>query len=135
MKQPELALSLQETSLDTKKKARKPPGQRTLKIETVGDFAYCKIKPRIRLTGHWFEQAGFKPGHRVEIHLLKPGEMPLQFKEKPPRLTDCQPMLLGQSSPVGWFMLVTDSPQAYPFSLMTEFSHRLSLEPSRRRQP
>ena len=81
MSQPELTLSLRETS---KQKAREPPGQRTLKIETVGDFAYCKIKPRIRLTGHWLEQAGFKPGHRVEIHLLKPGEMSLQFKENSP---------------------------------------------------
>lgn len=93
MKQPELALALQETSLDTKKKARAPPGRRTLKIETVGDFAYRKIKPRIRLTGHWLEQAGFKPGHRVEIHLLKPGEMTLQFKENLPHPTDCQPTL------------------------------------------
>ena len=84
MSQPELTLSLRETSSTVKKKAREPPGQRTLKIETVGDFAYCKIKPRIRLTGHWLEQAGFKPGHRVEIHLLKPGEMSLQFKENLP---------------------------------------------------
>jgi hypothetical protein len=68
----------------------KPPqesssiSRRTLKIETVGDFAYRKIKPRIRISGHWLEQAGFKPGHRVEIHLLKPGEMTLQFKETDP---------------------------------------------------
>ena len=58
--------------------------QRSLKIEAVGDFAYGDIKPRIRLSGHWLEHAGFKPGHRVEIHLLKPGEMSLQFKEEPP---------------------------------------------------
>lgn len=61
--------------------ARSGLSQRTLKIETIGDFAYRKIKPRIRLSGHWLEQAGFKPGHRVEIHLLKPGAMTLQFKE------------------------------------------------------
>jgi hypothetical protein len=54
---------------------------RSLKIETVGDFAYRKTKPRIRLSGHWLEQAGFKPGHRVEIHLLNPGELTLQFRE------------------------------------------------------
>jgi len=54
---------------------------RSLKIEAVGDFAYRKIKPRIRLTGHWLEQAGFKPGHRVEIRSQMPGELTLQFRE------------------------------------------------------
>ncbi len=54
---------------------------RSLKIEAVGDFAYRKIKPRIRLTGHWLEQAGFKPGHRVEINSVKTGELTLQFRE------------------------------------------------------
>ena len=54
---------------------------RTLKIEAIGDFAKGKIKPRIRLTGHWLEQAGFKPGHRVEINSSKAGELTLQFKE------------------------------------------------------
>jgi hypothetical protein len=54
---------------------------RTLKIEAVGDFAFSKIKPRIRLTGHWLEQAGFKPGHRVEISSLRTGELALRFKE------------------------------------------------------
>ena len=55
--------------------------RRTLKIETVGDFARGKIMPRIRLTGQWLEQAGFKPGHRVEISHSKAGEMVLQFQE------------------------------------------------------
>lgn len=54
---------------------------RTLKIEAIGDFATRKIKPRIRLSGHWLEKAGFKPGHRVIINLLKTGELALQFKE------------------------------------------------------
>jgi hypothetical protein len=54
---------------------------RTLKIEAVGDFASRKIKPRIRLSGHWLELAGFKPGHRVTIYAIKPGELSLQFKE------------------------------------------------------
>lgn len=54
---------------------------RNLKIEAVGDFAYRKIKPRIRLSGHWLEKAGFKPGHRVEIFPVKPGELTMQFKE------------------------------------------------------
>ena len=47
---------------------------RTLKIEAVGDFAYRQVKPRIRLNGMWLEQAGFKPGHRVEIVSSKPGD-------------------------------------------------------------
>ena len=55
---------------------------RTLKIEAVGDFAYRKIKPRIRLSGQWLEKVGFKPGHRVEISSLKPGELTLAFKEQ-----------------------------------------------------
>ena len=58
---------------------------RTLKIEAVGDFAYRKIKPRIRLSGQWLEKAGFKPGHRVEISSSKPGELSLQFKEEYPK--------------------------------------------------
>ena len=55
---------------------------RTLKIEAIGDFARRKVKPRIRLTGHWLEKAGFKPGHRVEISSSRPGELSLQFKEQ-----------------------------------------------------
>jgi hypothetical protein len=57
---------------------------RSLKIEAVGDFAYRKIKPRIRLSGHWLEKAGFKPGHRAVIHESSPGELTLQFKERAP---------------------------------------------------
>ena len=53
----------------------------TLKIEAIGDFAGRKIKPRIRLSGHWLERAGFKPGHRVSILMSKPGELTLQFRE------------------------------------------------------
>ena len=58
----------------------KPVRQRSLKIEAVGDFAYRKIKPRIRLSGHWLEQAGFKPGHRAVVHVERPGELTLHFK-------------------------------------------------------
>jgi hypothetical protein len=56
---------------------------RSLKIEAIGDFAYRNIKPRIRLSGHWLERAGFKPGHRAIIHVGRPGELTLQFKEQP----------------------------------------------------
>ncbi len=55
---------------------------RKLKIEAIGDFAYRRVKPRIRLSGLWLENAGFKPGHRVAISLSKPGELSLQFKEE-----------------------------------------------------
>jgi len=61
-----------------------PVSRRTLKIEAIGDFAYNKIKPRIRLSGHWLERAGFKPGHRAVIHMPRPGELMLQFKEQAP---------------------------------------------------
>jgi hypothetical protein len=62
----------------------KPVRQRSLKIEAIGDFAYRKIKPRIRLSGHWLEKAGFKPGHRAVIHVEKPGELTLRFEEQMP---------------------------------------------------
>ena len=55
---------------------------RSLKIESIGDFAYHKVIPRIRISGQWLERAGFKAGHTVELHLLKEGEMTLRFKEK-----------------------------------------------------
>jgi hypothetical protein len=56
---------------------------RSLKIEATGDFFYRKITPRIRLAGHWLEQAGFKPGHRVEVRCEQPGSMSLRFLEQP----------------------------------------------------
>ena len=58
--------------------------KRILKIEAVGDFAAGKIKPKIRLSGNWLEKAGFKPGHQAAIHVSRPGELTLQFKEHPP---------------------------------------------------
>jgi hypothetical protein len=64
----------------------KPVNRRSLKIEAIGDFAYRKIKPRIRLSGHWLEKAGFKPGHRAVIYVPRPGELTLQFKEQTPAI-------------------------------------------------
>jgi hypothetical protein len=64
--------------------SKKPVRQRSLKIEAIGDFAYRKIKPRIRLSGQWLEKAGFRPGHRATIHVPRPGELTLQFKENSP---------------------------------------------------
>ena len=52
---------------------------RTLRIESAGDFWRGKITPKIRLTGQWLEQAGFKPGHRVEVQLHEPGTLTLRF--------------------------------------------------------
>ena len=54
---------------------------RNLKIEATGDFALGRIQPKIRLTGRWLEQAGFKPGHRVEVRLVEPGTLALRFVE------------------------------------------------------
>ena len=60
---------------------------RTLKIEAIGDFAYRRIKPRIRLSGQWLEKAGFRPGYRVEISSSKPGELSLQLRRNAPSQT------------------------------------------------
>ncbi len=51
---------------------------RTLKIETVGDFWRGLIKPKIRLTGRWLEQAGFKPGSHVQVISVAPGVIELR---------------------------------------------------------
>jgi len=56
---------------------------RSLKIEKIGDFCCGKTIPRIRIAGQWLEQAGFKPGHRVEIHFDQPGNLTLRFQEQP----------------------------------------------------
>jgi len=50
---------------------------RKLKIEATGDFFARKVKPRIRLTGHWLARAGFPPGEFVEIVELAPGVLTL----------------------------------------------------------
>jgi hypothetical protein len=53
------------------------PYIRALKIEASGDFWKGLIKPKIRLTGHWLERAGFKPGNRVHIRCVAPGVIEL----------------------------------------------------------
>ena len=55
---------------------------RSLKIESAGDFFFRKITPRIRLAGQWLEQAGFKPGHRVEVRIEQPGSLSLRCLEQ-----------------------------------------------------
>ena len=56
------------------------PGQmiRTLKIEEDGDYSRGRIKPKIRLMGHWLERAGFKPGSRVSVRHLGSGVIELR---------------------------------------------------------
>lgn len=55
---------------------------RSLKIEKTGDFFKGKIIPRIRIAGQWLEQAGFKPGERVEIRFEQPGILTLRSLEQ-----------------------------------------------------
>lgn len=51
---------------------------RTLKIEETGDAWKRMIKPKIRLTGKWLENAGFKPGKTVVVHCVAPGIIELR---------------------------------------------------------
>jgi hypothetical protein len=51
---------------------------RTLKIEEDGDYSRGRIKPKIRLMGHWLERAGFKPGSRVSVRQLGSGVIELR---------------------------------------------------------
>lgn len=51
---------------------------RTLKIEEDGDYFRGRIKPKIRLMGHWLERAGFKPGTRVSVRCLGSGVIELR---------------------------------------------------------
>ena len=51
---------------------------RTLQIEAEGDFCKGLIKPKIRIMGRWLEQAGFKPGHRVQVTCVAPGVIELR---------------------------------------------------------
>jgi hypothetical protein len=46
---------------------------RSLKIESVGDYFYGRVSPKIRLSGRWLERAGFRPGNRVEVEINQPG--------------------------------------------------------------
>ena len=51
---------------------------RTLKIEADGDFWRRRIKPKIRIMGHWLERAGFSPGNRVHVTCVAPGVIELR---------------------------------------------------------
>ena len=53
------------------------PTVRTLQIEADGD-RWKGFKPKIRLMGRWLEQAGFPPGHRVQVTCVAPGVIELR---------------------------------------------------------
>ena len=57
------------------------PAIRTLQIEADGDRWKGLIKPKIRLMGHWLEQAGFRPGLRVQVTCVTPGVIELRSPE------------------------------------------------------
>ncbi len=64
-----------------KPKPPEPSSVRTLKIEAHGDIWKGLIKPKIRLMGHWLEQAGFTPGNRVCVTCIAPGIIELRSSE------------------------------------------------------
>lgn len=53
--------------------------ERTLKVETAGDYYSGRIFPKIRLQGKWLEASGFKADGRVAVRSEKPGELVLRF--------------------------------------------------------
>jgi hypothetical protein len=57
---------------------KESPSTRTLKIEEAGDAFKGRLKPKIRLMGHWLERAGFKPGTRVSVRCLASGVIELR---------------------------------------------------------
>lgn len=54
------------------------PSVRLLKIEADGDAWKGLVKPKIRLTGRWLEQAGFKPGNHVKVTCVSLGVIELR---------------------------------------------------------
>jgi len=54
---------------------------RSLKIEAEGDRWKAPLKPKIRLMGRWLEQAGFKPGTRVQVKCIASGLIELRSVE------------------------------------------------------
>ena len=56
---------------------------RRLKITAAGDRWRGGIKPLVRLTGRWLERAGFAPESRVEVRMVRPGEITLAVVQAP----------------------------------------------------
>jgi len=46
---------------------------RTLKVESTGDYFYRRVKPAIRLKGHWLKRAGFPPDSHARIIVRETG--------------------------------------------------------------
>jgi hypothetical protein len=65
-------------SRDAPKAGKPDQPVRTLKIEEDGDYFRGRIKPKIRLMGHWLERAGFKPGAHVSVTCLGSGVIELR---------------------------------------------------------
>jgi hypothetical protein len=55
---------------------------RSLKIEVSGDFFKRSVTPKIRLAGKWLENAGFKPGHRVQVIIGAPGVLSIHVVQQ-----------------------------------------------------
>ena len=64
--------------INTTIKPRAQATSRNLKIEADGDAWKRQVKPKIRLIGRWLEQAGFRPGDRVQVICLASGVIELR---------------------------------------------------------
>lgn len=51
---------------------------RNLKVEMTGDFHSRKVKPAIRLKGHWLARAGFPPDSHAQITLRETGVLEIR---------------------------------------------------------
>lgn len=65
-------------SHEASQESKADPPVRTFKIEEHGNHFRGRIKPKIRLMGHWLERAGFKPGTRVSVKCLGSGIIELR---------------------------------------------------------
>ncbi|MBI5388522.1 MAG: type I addiction module toxin, SymE family [Verrucomicrobia bacterium] len=72
---------------------------RTLQIEADGDRWKGLIKPKIRLMGRWLEQAGFPPGHRVQVTCVAPGVIELRSPVASPVIAKEQPSTAPADEP------------------------------------
>lgn len=68
------------------------PSVRRLKIEAEGDFWKGLTKPKIRLTGRWLEQAGFKPGQHVHVTCVATGVIELRSPHNLPASETTTPL-------------------------------------------
>lgn len=71
-----------EMNVDTFQVSDSRRQTRSLAVESFYIFRRGKVVPRIRISGEWLEQAGFHPGHRVEIVIEQPGTLSLRFVQR-----------------------------------------------------